>query len=78
MTGIKQIERIAGRLYKKRCDVENVEGELGMAVGQLLSQQPCSLRESARKMDFSVAYLSDIVNGRRKVSDAVVEALKKL
>jgi len=40
--------------------------------------QTGSLRSTAKQMGISAPYLSDIVNGRRHISDAVVKKLAKL
>lgn len=54
------------------------EETLYRSVVAFLDSRPESLREMARVMGFSVAYLSDIRHGRRKVSDEVVERLGRL
>ncbi len=43
-----------------------------------VADYPGSLREIARRTELSVAFLSDVMHGRRKVSDALIEKLAKL
>ncbi len=54
------------------------EQALSGAVWVFVSTHPDSLRGLARRMSISAPYLSDIANGRRKVSDEIIQKLGKL
>ena len=69
---IKAIKKQAEAVKTARLKLANEEDRLGIVVRQFLGPRG-SIRSLARQMDISAGYLCDISNGRRKVSDAVVE-----
>ena len=56
----------------------SLQDELRAAVKNFCAVYPGSLRDLARETKFSVAYLSDIVRGRRNVSDEIVKRFGKI
>jgi plasmid maintenance system antidote protein VapI len=54
------------------------EGRLWNQVGELLMSRNEPLTELADSMGFTVSYIYDIIHGRRKVSAAVIEAIRRL
>lgn len=73
-----RICRLHGQLLKRRAAVADMELELTDAFRLWLAWSENSLRNIARKMELSPAYLSDIQHGKRKVSDEVVKRLERL
>lgn len=67
-----------GHLESMRACVAKAELNLQQQVEQFISSSDSSLRDLAVGMGVSVAYLSDIRHGRRKVSDAIVEKIRRL
>lgn len=68
--------KISEAQYKSQ--IASLNDELRESVKAFCLAHPDSLRSLARQAGFSVAYLSDIIRGRRNVSDAVVKKLAKL
>jgi len=77
-----KIAMVASDLKKRRADantsIEFAEKVLTDCVDTFCGQSKSSLRQMARDMGISAAYLSDIRRGNRKVSDAIVGKLGKL
>jgi len=75
---LKRIEKTAAEIDELRAGILMREQVLQAQVRQFIYARDVSLRESAKAMGFSVAYLSDIIHGRRKISAAVIDAIRKL
>lgn len=79
---LQAIERSHAVLKQARVDerrnVALAEDLLLKDIRGFLRAKPISLRAAAKGMDISVAYLSDIVNGRRHVTDSVVTKIGML
>lgn len=69
---VKQARVVADR------QVFAAQQSLDKAVQDFIRTRDCSLRAAATTMGFTVAYLSDIMKDRRRVSDSVVERLERL
>lgn len=75
---ISTIEAVHSNVKSARSNLSAQEDILCQEVRKFLEAEESSLRDMAAKMDVSVAYLSDIRHGRRKVSDAIVQKLRGL
>lgn len=79
---LKKIAEVARDLKKRRYEAKEsigfAEKVLSGCVKSFCDQQHAGLRDMARRMEISAPYLSDILNGRRKVSDNVIERLGRL
>jgi hypothetical protein len=75
---MKRLKVEFSRLDERRDAVSRQESWVQRIVGDFIRQQPGSLHDASRRMGLSVAYLSDIINGRRKISKGVMQALEKL
>ncbi len=75
---LKRVQLEFSRLQDRREAVERQEAWIQKVVGDFIREQNGSLRETAGKMGLTIAYVSDIVHGRRKISKGVMQALEKL
>jgi hypothetical protein len=75
---LARIDKARRELDGGRAKVIALEQLLQGEVRKFLLARNMSLRETAKAMGFTVAYLSDVINGRRKVSVAVIEAIRRL
>jgi len=75
---ITRLKSEFSRLDYRRDAVRRQETRIQKIVGDFIREQPGSLRDKATRMGLTVAYLSDIVHGRRKVSRGVMQALDKI
>jgi len=75
---LARIDKARRELDNRRVGVIMMEQLLQGEVRRFLLARDTSLRETAKSMGFTVAYVSDIIHGRRKVSDAVIEAIRRL
>jgi hypothetical protein len=75
---LKRLKVEFSRLDDRREAVVRFESWIQKIVADFIQQQPGSLRDKATRMGLTVAYLSDIVHGRRKVSRGVMQALDKI
>ncbi len=65
-------------LVRHREHVERMERRLMIATREYLVAYKGGTRAIARKMGFSPAYISDVLHGRRKVSETFLERLDRL
>jgi transcriptional regulator with XRE-family HTH domain len=70
------------RPHPSKCPACNGSGKVYLYSGADLrsarEEAGLSLRELARRLDFTAAYLSDIELGRRRVTEAIALAYKDL
>ncbi len=74
---LKRVEIEFSRLQERRDAVDRQEKWVQNVVGELLRQQTGSQRELAHRLGITVAYLSDIIHGRRKISGGIMARLVK-
>lgn len=78
MTTLSRVHALATRAHRRRVEVDLAEGDLLRCVQEYLADNRGGVREIARKMEFSPAYISDVQHGRRKISATFIERLCKL
>jgi transcriptional regulator with XRE-family HTH domain len=72
---IEAVQKAAAQTTAARFALEKKEQKLQQVVAGFLSAQSGSARDMAKSIGFTVQYICDIRNGRRKVS---LEFLKRL
>jgi hypothetical protein len=75
---LARIEKTVQEIDSMRDGIFMAEGRLWNQVGEFLMSRNEPMAELAESMGFTVSYIYDVINGRRKVSMAVIEAIRRL
>jgi transcriptional regulator with XRE-family HTH domain len=75
---IHDLRACASLVAEYRSLAGRAEKDLRKAIVAVLGAERGSANAIARRVGISAAYLSDIRNGRRKISDAILAKLAKL
>jgi len=75
---IKEIEAYNQRCYDYAMELEAWAEELGPMLKEWRKEKGYSLRKMAEKLEVSTGFYYDVEQGRRGISDKLLEKLKKL
>lgn len=75
---ITQVLSAAADVKRRYAEVEIAERYLNECVASYLKAHGWTIRGAGRELGISASYLCDIVNGRRKISEEMMERLMKL